>query len=299
MKKFILPLLLIAAIKGSAQCNELTLKLTPSKITFFAIISTDHPDTFVYEQEDFLASQWTCGGPPCEVRSLLQVDLGQIPLGAIIDSAFLNLYADLDDSSNDRLGQPMYGTDSSDLFKIISPWNYTHVNWTDQPVVDSLNPVPLVQSTNDTESYFNLNVKSWVQTWVDSPSINYGFMLKIVTPSYYNSMIFCSPYYYNNARLPVIKICYRDTATNVNEAGPDFLYTSIYPTPLASGSWQLTVSAELVGSIIEIYDDNGRLVFQSAIKNQKSEITTALSSGVYYLRIITQNGIVVKKLVRL
>jgi N-acetylneuraminic acid mutarotase len=72
----------------------------------------------------------------------------------------------------------------------------------------------------------------------------------------------------------------------------------VYPNPTV-GSWQLAVGNEMIGSIIEIYDDNGRLVFQSEIKNQKSKIANALSSGVYYLRIQTPNGVLVKKLVRL
>ena len=50
---------------------------------------------------------------------------------------------------------------------------------------------------------------------------------------------------------------------------------------------------------IEMFDDNGKLVYASIISNLKSEIQPVLASGIYFLRITTANNIVVKKLVKL
>jgi hypothetical protein len=68
---------------------------------------------------------------------------------------------------------------------------------------------------------------------------------------------------------------------------------------LAVNGWQLTVGNNWLGSVAEIFDVNGRVVFQSAIRNSKSEITPALSRGVYLLRISSNKNSVVRKLIRM
>lgn len=74
----------------------------------------------------------------------------------------------------------------------------------------------------------------------------------------------------------------------------------LYPNPSSVASVQLAVGSELIGSRLEVYDDEGRLVFQSAIRNPKSQITVAgLPSGVYFLRISSANVSIVRKLVKI
>jgi hypothetical protein len=74
---------------------------------------------------------------------------------------------------------------------------------------------------------------------------------------------------------------------------------SVFPNPLLVGSCWLLVGENFIGSTAEITDANGRLVFKSEIKNQKSEISFSASQGVYLLRISSQKSSVVRKLVRL
>ncbi len=74
---------------------------------------------------------------------------------------------------------------------------------------------------------------------------------------------------------------------------------SIYPNPLAAGSWQLAVGNNLIGAQIEIIDDNGRIVYQSQIKNLHSEIDAQFAGGVYLLRVTNGAGVTVRKLVKL
>jgi len=75
-------------------------------------------------------------------------------------------------------------------------------------------------------------------------------------------------------------------------------YITLYPNP-GSGVIQLSVSTELMGSKLEIYDAEGRVVFKSQIGNLKSEITLPFSSGIYWLRISNSTGIITRKLVKL
>lgn len=74
---------------------------------------------------------------------------------------------------------------------------------------------------------------------------------------------------------------------------------SIYPNP-SVGSWLLTVSEELVGSTLQLLDDEGRIVFKSEIRNPKSEIAAGdLPNGIYFLQISSENASITRKVVKL
>jgi len=76
---------------------------------------------------------------------------------------------------------------------------------------------------------------------------------------------------------------------------------SVYPNPSVSG-WQLTVSIELLGCALEIFNDEGRLVFKSTIRDPQSTISLNVESGVYYLRMVGADPRVrplIRKLVKL
>jgi hypothetical protein len=73
---------------------------------------------------------------------------------------------------------------------------------------------------------------------------------------------------------------------------------SVYPNPLTDGGWQMRVGNNFIGGEAEVFDADGRLVFQSAIQNPQSEITSNIAKGVYLLRISSAKGSVVRKLIK-
>lgn len=75
----------------------------------------------------------------------------------------------------------------------------------------------------------------------------------------------------------------------------------IYPNPNTDAKWQLAVGSEWVGSMAEVLDATGRVIFKSEIRNQKSKIkpVTDVPSGVYWLRLTSSNAIHSGKLIRL
>ena len=81
---------------------------------------------------------------------------------------------------------------------------------------------------------------------------------------------------------------------------PDLLEEniSIYPNPSVN-SWQLTVDNSLVGSALEVFDEQGRIAFQSKISFLKSRIDLNIANGVYYLHINNNIRSIVKKLIKL
>ena len=82
----------------------------------------------------------------------------------------------------------------------------------------------------------------------------------------------------------------------VNQEEPSI---TLYPNPNSAGVWQLDAGNELVGSKLEIYDAEGRVVLQSMISKQKSEISLSVESGIYLLRISTGTSTIIRKLIRL
>jgi len=74
---------------------------------------------------------------------------------------------------------------------------------------------------------------------------------------------------------------------------------NIYPNPLQEGNWNLEVNAPLLGSKIEVFDAEGRLVYRNEIVNQKSEIIMNAARGVYMLRISSSNNTISRKLIKL
>ena len=73
----------------------------------------------------------------------------------------------------------------------------------------------------------------------------------------------------------------------------------VYPNPLQNGNWNLEVGENLLGSKVEVFDAEGRLVYQSEIRNQKSEIEMNVARGVYMLRISSGTKNVTHKLIKL
>ena len=88
-----------------------------------------------------------------------------------------------------------------------------------------------------------------------------------------------------------------DIAAGINNIGEQKI--DIYPNPLSSGNWQLEVSSALIGNMLEIFDDNGRIVYKSQIKSLKSEIELNVARGIYLLKIYTDGETYIRKLVRM
>jgi hypothetical protein len=74
---------------------------------------------------------------------------------------------------------------------------------------------------------------------------------------------------------------------------------SIYPNP-SVGNWQLAIGNNLIGAAFEVWDNDGRIIYQSKITSVVTEINLpALASGVYFLRINTGEGLIVRKLLKM
>jgi hypothetical protein len=83
----------------------------------------------------------------------------------------------------------------------------------------------------------------------------------------------------------------------VNQLSADAI--TLYPNPSA-GSWHLAIADELVGAALEVWNNEGQIIHQSKITSVNNEINLpALANGVYFLRISSSDGVMVRKIVKL
>ena len=87
------------------------------------------------------------------------------------------------------------------------------------------------------------------------------------------------------------------TITGIHDYGSADL-VKVYPNP-SSGSWNLEVNSEWLGGGLEIFDTNGKLVYQSEIKSLKSDLAPDIEQGMYLLRITANGHGMIRKLVKL
>ncbi len=182
-------------------------RLTGSALSEFSNNANLNFTTF----PDITASEWNFG-TASEMRSVLKFDLSFIPVGSSILSAKLDLFANKTSGSG-YPGQPTYGNSNASYLQMVtSPWDASTVTWDTKPAITNKNQVILPQANGTSQDYLDINLNTFVQSWVNNPSTNYGMMMGLVNPVAYNSLIFCSPAYPDSTRWPRLDVCYQVAA---------------------------------------------------------------------------------------
>ena len=87
------------------------------------------------------------------------------------------------------------------------------------------------------------------------------------------------------------------TTTGINNLLHETM--SVYPNPINDGNFNISVSNGWLGATCEVFDAEGRLVHQSEIKNQKSQIELNVARGAYMLRVTLGSKTINQKLIKL
>ncbi len=74
---------------------------------------------------------------------------------------------------------------------------------------------------------------------------------------------------------------------------------NIYPNPLTGGNWTIEAGKDLLGAKLAIYDNNGRLVYNSEITTPTTVIEAEMARGVYWLKVSSGQNSFTNKLVKL
>lgn len=157
---------------------------------------------------DFASIAWTAGGTPVTARSLVEFDLSGIPSGAIINSAKLSLYAYNSPSNGSH--STLSGSNESLIQRVTSSWAENTVTWATQPSTTTSNQVSIGPASTITD-FIDIDVTAMVEDMLAFG--NNGFMIRLVTESYYRRMIFGSSDNTNNALHPKLVINYSTCIT--------------------------------------------------------------------------------------
>ncbi|MBL0310939.1 MAG: T9SS type A sorting domain-containing protein [Bacteroidetes bacterium] len=73
----------------------------------------------------------------------------------------------------------------------------------------------------------------------------------------------------------------------------------IYPNPSPDGAWIIEAQHELVGSIAEVFDGQGRKVYEMKISANRFPVELNVARGIYWLRIQTEEQSLITKLIKM
>lgn len=175
------------------------------------------------QQQTFTISRWTRGGAGVpgfgNRRMFFNIDLTHIPTDAIIDSAFINLYA-VDNTSApgtvfgsapDINSYSSCGENSFFIKKNTSSWERSTTNWNTMPSYTDENMISIADHGTGFPSLNNLDITTFVKDWVAHPEQNFGvvFMLQNETGSSYRRILFGANGIPTASLRPLVKVYYQ------------------------------------------------------------------------------------------
>jgi hypothetical protein len=105
-----------------------------------------------------------------------------------------------------------------------------------------------------------------------------------------------------------VEVTYQNGCTVTSDSftydvsGLDYLsansMVAVWPNP-STGSWQVTIDNRLMGSLIEVFDNRGKLIYNSKAQGLSFELKINVAPGVYLLHIQSPENSYIKKLIRL
>ncbi|MDF2188758.1 DNRLRE domain-containing protein [Paraflavitalea sp. CAU 1676] len=203
--------------------KQLVIKGSPGAQFRQLLLSSYAPFAADTTQPEIVSAAWTCnaiGESICNFRSLLRYDLRALPANAIITGAKLYLYAKAN-NINGYSGSPTFGSNNTSLLqRVIAPWQAAGTGWSNQPAVTSTAQKVLSQSSEPRQHYV-IDMKDFVQYWVNKPDSNYGVLLRLQSEGYYNSMVFNSGQATDSLR-PRLEICYTVPNTGTDSCRANF-----------------------------------------------------------------------------
>ena len=263
------------------------------------------PNTNVDPHQEFVFCGWTCQGSPCNDRALIQFNMSVIPANATLISATLGLHAN---PSPIVIPTANYGSNNAFLIRrVTSPWSESTVTWNTQPTTTTQNEVLVPQSTSSGQSYLNLDVTALVNDMRNDPQNSFGFMMRLVNEIPYNGRDFASSDHPDSTKWPSITYCFI-IPTGINNLQESQAYFKVTPTVFTD-----KISVEFLALSkkvqFEILDISGKVIFRKVVdgvpnKYQKldvyeNECSSALRNGVYLVRLISNDIVMTKRIVRL
>ncbi len=235
---------------------------------------------------ELASSAWTFSGVPGVVRSVLRFQGLQIPAGAVLTSAWLDLHA-WDQSGGLGQHQALSGPNDAWLERVITPWDAWTVTWSTQPQTTPVNRVSLPGTTDPWADYLNIDVKDLVQDMLDDTANSFGFLLRLQDETYYRRLNFCSSEHPDPARRPQLRVCYA-LGTGLPEVAAPAVVV-LQPNPAADRCRVVSGGPAIRG--VELVDPAGRRCAAHPGTGPALELDlAAFPPGAYTVLVTTADG---------
>ena len=223
MKKLNLLFLFLIPLIARAQSHCVTIRGNTTNGKFKQVnVSTETPNVSDSSMPEIDDLSWDDGNGPYTMRSYLRYDVSEIPAGSVIISATLHLRAKVDNIRG-WTGFPTLDENESWLKRVTSAWTPAAISWNNQPSVDDATAVMLAQSTDSSQDYA-VNVKAFVESWINNPGSNNGMQLRIIHEEYNDgSLVFASGQAPDSLQ-PTLDICYQPGSNGCTAGFRDTLY---------------------------------------------------------------------------
>lgn len=163
-------------------CSPLT--IAPVNNPYEQIMYSLYPTVSSSPYPNILMTAWTSGGSPYNVRTCLKFDVSNISSSAVIDSAFLYLYADPAPQNGNQVDAHSGPANACYIQRITSAWNLpAYFTWSNQPAVTTVNQAIIPQSNSAFEDS-KINMTNLVQDIMQYG--NNGFFIRLQNEAIYN-----------------------------------------------------------------------------------------------------------------
>lgn len=298
LKKLLVIGLIALSTTSFAQSDSVVVKFSPQN-SHDAIVSLPFPNGADTASPSIVTAFWSGNGKTGPWRTYMKVDLSSIPANVIIDSAFVDLYAD-PSSQYGNVGNPVFGTDNaSSINRVLNSWTKGTISWVNQPAVTSLNQAILPQSGNVVQDFEHVDITGIIYEMYNVS--NNGIMLKNINESgVYNSMIFHSGLSTDSMKRPRIVVYYHDDNVGLSNNILSAVDVNISPLPCHNNVSIEVRDPNRSGMYTVLVDALGRELYTNNIKGGKEYFIFNIDmgvypSGVYYLNIKASDGILVRK----
>ena len=159
--------------------------------------------------EASLLYDWNGDSDPYPCRAIMRYDVSAIPAGSTVTKARLFLYP--------TDGNPIYpgiatmGAGNSLLERVVQPWSASALHPLLNPAVVSTANRKTLPFTDEWWQSYEVDVKEFVQSWVNAPDSNYGMQLRLQN-EWPDEMFMMFHSAQSDASLqPRLEICYMPT----------------------------------------------------------------------------------------
>ncbi len=159
--------------------------------------------------EDIHLYAWTQGGELNVNRVAISFDLGLIPEGAVLDSAFLSLYYNPTSIYSGVSPNGHSGENSFVVENLSEEWDASVVTWNTQPDATSETQIVVPDSDDPEQDYVNINVSDLIDL-VDANSFH-GFLLKHQLEEAYKVTFLASSEHPDESLRPTLNVYYHFT----------------------------------------------------------------------------------------